>query len=90
MLELRLRKDILFWFGLDKCEVLVKTALSLALLNWTGERKYGESLVGREKDGERSLTNYHHRQNRLTLWRKGSLIYHQSNQSRIMRNKTRS
>jgi len=41
----------LFWFGLDKCQVPVKTALSLPLLNWTGERKYDECLMDRDKDG---------------------------------------
>jgi len=46
-----------------------------------GERKYDERLEGRDKDRERSLTNYHHRQNRLNLGRKGSLIHHQSNWS---------
>jgi len=35
----------------------------------------------------RSLTNYHHRQNRIDL-RKINLIYYQSNLSRIMRHKT--
>jgi len=74
-----------FWFGLDKCQVLTKTALSLPLLSWTGERKYDERLEGRDKDREGSLTSYCHGQNRLNLGRKGSLIYHQSNQSRIMR-----
>ena len=56
------------------------------LLNWTGERKLNERLVGRDKDRERSLTNYHHGQNRLDL---GKLVYYQSSQSRIMRNKTK-
>jgi len=35
-----------FWFGLDKSHVPTKTALSLPLLNWTGETKYDERLVG--------------------------------------------
>jgi len=69
--------------------VPIKTALSLPLLSWTGERKYGERLEGRDKDRGRSLTNYCHGQNRLNLGRKGSLIYHQSNPSRIVRNKSR-
>jgi len=77
----------LFWFGLDKCQV---PALSLPLLKWTGERKYDERLVGQEKDRERSVTNYCHGRNRLNLARKGSLIYHQSNQSGIVRNKIKS
>jgi len=70
--------------------VTSKTALSLPLLSWTRERKYGERLEGQEKDSERSFTNYHHGQNRLNLGRRGSLIPQQSNQSRIVRNKTRS
>jgi len=37
---------VLFWFSLDKCQVSTKTPLSLPLLNWTGERKYDERLVG--------------------------------------------
>jgi len=74
-----------FWFGLDKCQVPTKTALSLPILSWTGERKYDERLKDRDKDRERSLTNCCHGQNRLNLGRKGSLIHHQSNQSRIMR-----
>jgi len=78
----------MFWFSLDKCQVPTKTALSLPLLSWTGERKYDERLKGRDKDRERSLTDYCHGQNRVNLGRKGSLIHHQSNQSRIMRNKT--
>jgi len=47
-------------------------------------------LEGRDKDRERSLTDYCHEQNRLNLGRKGSLIHLQSNQSRIVRNKSRS
>jgi len=70
--------------------VPTKTALSLPLLNWTGQRKYDERLEAPDKDRERSLTNYCHGQNRLNLGRKGSLIHHQSNQSKIMRNKTKS
>jgi len=38
-----------------------KAALSLPLLNWTGERKYKERLVGQDEDRERSFTNCHHR-----------------------------
>jgi len=77
-------------FGLDKRWVPTKAAPSLPFLTWTGERKYDEDLEGRDKDRERSLTNYRHGQTRLNLGRKGSLIHHQSNQSRIMRNKSRS
>lgn len=49
-------------------------------------RKYGERLMGQDKDRERSLSNYHHGHNRLNLGKKNNLIYYQSNQ-RIMRNK---
>jgi len=59
--------------------VPTKTALSLPLLSWTGERKYDERLKGPDKDRERSFTNYHHGQNRLNLGRKGSLTHQQSN-----------
>jgi len=55
-----------------------------------GERKYDARLEGRDKDRERSLTNSCNRQKRLTWGEKESLIYHQSNQSRTIRNKTRS
>jgi len=34
----------LFWLSLDKCQVPTKTALSLSLLSWTGERKYDERV----------------------------------------------
>jgi len=37
--------------------VPTKTALSLPLLSWTRERKYGERLEGRDKDRERSLAS---------------------------------
>jgi len=37
------------------------------LLNWAGEIKYNKRLVGEDKDRERSLTNYHHEQNRLDV-----------------------
>ena len=90
---LQLLSNLVFWmvwFGLDKYQVPTKTALSLPLLSRTGEMKYDERLEGRDKDRERSLTNYCHGQNRLNLGRKGSLFHHQSNQNRIMRTKTRS
>jgi len=51
-----------------------QTALSLPILNWTGERKYDERLEGRYKDRGRSLTSYCHGQNRLNLRRKKILI----------------
>jgi len=34
----------MFQFGLDKCQMPTRTSLSLHLLSWTGERKYGERL----------------------------------------------
>ena len=71
-------------------QVSIKAALSLPLLSQTGERKYNKRLVGQDTDRERSLTNYRHRQNGLDLGKKINLIYYQSNQSRIMRNKTKS
>jgi len=52
------------WCGeltLAGCQVLTKAALSLPLLNWTGEKKYNKSLMGRDQDRERSLSNYQHR-----------------------------
>jgi len=55
---------MVFWFGLDKCQMPTKTAQSLPLLHWTGGRKYDERLEGRDKDRERSLAIYHHGQNR--------------------------
>ena len=54
-----------------------------------GRRKYNERLEGRDQDREGSLTNYGHRQNRLDLGKKKiNLICYQSNQSRMMRNRT--
>ena len=41
----------MFWFGLDKCQVPTKTALSLPLLSWTGNRMKGsrvETRTGRD------------------------------------------
>jgi len=67
-----------------------QSPLSLSVLSWTGKKKYDERLMGQDKDRERSLTNYCHGQNRLNLGRNRSLIYHQSNWGRIMRNKTKS
>jgi len=57
------------------------------LLSWTGERKQNKRLIGQGRDRERSLTNYRHRRIDST-WGKIYLIYYQSNQSRIVRNKT--
>jgi len=70
--------------------VPTKTALSLPLLSWTRERKHDERLEGQDKDRERSLTICCHGQHGLNLGRKGSSIHHQSNQRRIVRNKSRS
>jgi len=63
-------KSSLFWFGLDECQVPTKVTLSLPFLSWTGEKKYDERLVGRDEDREISLTNYHHRQNKLDFGKK--------------------
>ena len=73
---------------LARCQVPTKAAVT-PLLNWTGERKYNERLMGRAEARERSLTSYRHRQNRLDLG-KMNIIYYQSNQGRIIRNKTKS
>jgi len=54
-------------FSLDEHQVLTKAALSLPLLNWTGEKKYKERLVSRDKDGEKSLTSNGHGQIKLNL-----------------------
>jgi len=70
--------------------VPTKIAVSLPPLSWTGERKYEERLEAQDKNREKTLTNYSHEQKKLNLGRKGSLIHHQSNQSRITRTKARS
>ncbi|KAJ7418363.1 hypothetical protein BTVI_29591 [Pitangus sulphuratus] len=48
-------------------QVPAKAILSLLLLNWTVERKYNERLLGQDQERERSLTHYHHGQNRFDL-----------------------
>lgn len=68
-------------------QVPTQAALSLPLLNSTGERKYNERFIGQDKDREKSLTSYRHRQNRLNIRLKISFIYYQS---RAMRNKSKS
>ena len=40
----------LWWVDLAVFQVPTKAALSFPLLSWTGERKYNERLVGRDKD----------------------------------------
>jgi len=50
-------------------QVPSKAALLLPLAG-QGREKYNEKLEGQDKDRERSLTNYHHRQNRLGLGKK--------------------
>ena len=60
-----------FWFGLDKCQLLTRITLSLPLLSWTEERKYDKRLQGRDKERERSLTNYCHGQTDWTWGEKG-------------------
>jgi len=75
-------------FSLAGCQVPTKAALSLPLLIWTGDRQYHARLMGQDED--REITH------QLPLWAKQtqsgeiSLIYHQLNQSRLMRNKTKS
>jgi len=56
--------------------VPTKATLSLPLLNWTGERKYNERLVGRVKDRGSALSSYHQGQN--TWLGEVNLIYYQS------------
>jgi len=51
-----------------------------ALLSWTGERKYDKRLMGQNKDRERSLSNYCHRQNRPDL---GKLVKFITNEIRV-------
>jgi len=53
--------------------VPTKTTPSLPLLNWTGERKYDERLEGRDKDRDRSLTNYCQGQKKIELGKKREL-----------------
>jgi len=55
------------WFNVTGCQVPTKDTLSLPSSAGQGRKKYSESLVGRDKDREKSLTNYCHRQNRLSL-----------------------
>ena len=64
--------SVMLWFSPDEFQVPTKTALSLPLLSWTGERKYDERLMSRDKDRERSLTSYCHGQKTLNLGRKKS------------------
>jgi len=45
--------------------VPTKSALSLPLLSWAGERKCKERLLRGDKDRERSLASYGHTKNRL-------------------------
>jgi len=67
----------LSWFSLVGHQVPTKAALSLPLLNWTGEKKYDERLVGRDKNRETSLGNDCHGQNRLNLGKIVSFITNQ-------------
>lgn len=43
------------------------TKAALSLLRCMGDRKYKTRLKSLDKDRERSLTRYHHRQKRLNL-----------------------
>ena len=68
-------------------QVDTKATLSLPSSAGQGRGKYNKRLMGRDKHRQRWLTDCHHRQNRLG---EINLIYYQSNQSRIMRNKLES
>lgn len=72
-------------FTLTGCLVLTKATLSLPSTDGQeGEKK--KNLMSWDKGRKRSLTNDHNGQN----WGKIILIYWQSSQSKIMRNKTQS
>ena len=64
-----------------------KTTLLILSSARQGRENKKERLMGQGKDRERSLINYCLGQNRIDL---GKLLYYQSNQSKIMRNKTKS
>ena len=68
------------WCGgltLAGCQVPTKAALSITpLLNWTGERKYNERLVGRDKD--REITQQVPSQTKQTRLGEIDLIYYQA------------
>ncbi len=61
---------------LTEHEVPAKATLLLPFLNWTGERKYNERLMGRDKDRESSQQLPS--QAKQTGLGKISLIYYQS------------
>ena len=79
----------LWWVDLDWTPGAHQAALSLPFSAGQGEKNYNKRLVGQDQDRERSFTNYHHGQNRLNLG-KINTVYCQSNQSRVMRNTTKS
>jgi len=58
-----LSADKMLWFSLDECQVPSKSALSLPLLNWTGQKTCDERLMGHNRHRKRSLTDYCHGQN---------------------------
>lgn len=68
-----------FWVcgGFTLAGLQVPTNAALSLLIWKGGRKYNKGFLGQNKGREKSLTNYHNRQNRPSL---GKFIYYQSNQ----------
>ena len=68
------------------CQVPTKAALSLPSSTGQGRENITKRSWVEIRTG-RSLSSYLYRQNRLDL---GKLVYYQSNQSRIMRNKTKS
>jgi len=78
-----------FWFGLGKLQVPTKTALSLPLLSWAGEK--GNMMKGSRVE---TRTRRDHSPTTVTdkteLEEKREFNSSQSNQSRIVRNKARS
>ena len=70
-------------------QVPTKAALSLPSSAGQGRENEMKGSWVEIRTG-RSLSNYHYQQNRLDVGKKINLIYYQSNQSRIMRNKTKS
>lgn len=65
----------LWWVGLGWMSGALLSC-SVKSLNWTGDKKNNERLLGREKDRDRSVTSYPQRPNRLNV---GKLIYFNAN-----------
>ena len=62
---LKMALECMWWVDVGWTPDAWQDAVSLPPLSWTGERKHNERLMGLDKDRERSLTNYHHGQNRF-------------------------